>query len=54
MDIKNLRDNIDRIDSELTKLFQERMETAAQIAKIKQEISLNLRKEYKIYLYCII
>ena len=37
MDIKDLRNNIDRIDSELTKLFQERMETAAQIAKFKQE-----------------
>ncbi len=40
MDIKDLRDNIDRIDAELTKLFQERMETAAQIAKYKQENNL--------------
>ena len=40
MDIKDLRDNIDRIDAELTKLFQERMETAAKIAKFKQENSI--------------
>ncbi len=37
MEIKDLRNNIDRIDAELVKLFQERMETAAQIAKYKQE-----------------
>ncbi len=37
MDIKELRDNIDRIDAELTKLFCERMETAAKIAEYKQE-----------------
>ncbi len=40
MDIKVLRDNIDRIDAELTKLFQERMETAAEIAEYKQENNL--------------
>ncbi|MBR3818153.1 MAG: chorismate mutase [Clostridia bacterium] len=40
MEIKDLRDNIDRIDAELTKLFQERMETAAKIAEYKQENNL--------------
>ncbi len=40
MDIKELRNNIDRIDGELTKLFQERMETAAQIAKFKADNNL--------------
>ncbi len=37
MDIKELRNEIDRIDGELTKLFRERMETAAEIAKYKKE-----------------
>lgn len=37
MDIKELRNDIDRIDGELTKLFKERMETAAEIAKYKKE-----------------
>ncbi len=37
MDIKDLRNDIDRIDGELTKLFKERMETAAEIAKYKKE-----------------
>ncbi len=37
MDIKDLRNEIDRIDDELTKLFKERMETAAEIAKYKKE-----------------
>lgn len=37
MDIKDLRNEIDRIDGELTKLFRERMETAAEIAKYKKE-----------------
>lgn len=37
MDIKDLRNEIDRIDGELTKLFKERMETAAEIAKYKKE-----------------
>lgn len=40
MDIKNLRDEIDSIDKEMTALFQKRMETAAQIAKFKQENGL--------------
>ncbi len=40
MDIKDLRDNIDRIDAELTKLFQERMETATKIAEYKQKNNL--------------
>ncbi|MBQ2846963.1 MAG: bifunctional chorismate mutase/prephenate dehydratase [Clostridia bacterium] len=37
MDIKELRNDIDRIDGELTKLFKERMEIAANIAKYKKE-----------------
>ncbi len=37
MDIKELRKDIDKIDGELTKLFKERMETAAKIAKYKKE-----------------
>ena len=37
MDIKELRNSIDRIDGELTKLFRERMEIAAEIAKYKKE-----------------
>lgn len=37
MDIKDLRNEIDRIDDELTGLFKERMETAAEIAKYKKE-----------------
>lgn len=37
MDIKDLRNDIDRIDGELTRLFKERMETAAEIAKYKKE-----------------
>ena len=37
VNIKELRNDIDRIDGELTKLFKERMETAAEIAKYKKE-----------------
>ena len=40
MEISQLRANIDKIDGELTSLFQKRMETAAEIAKYKQENSL--------------
>lgn len=40
MDIKDLRDEIDSIDKELTALFEKRMKTAAQIAKYKQENNL--------------
>lgn len=40
MDLKELRNEIDRIDGELTKLFAERMETAAEIAKYKHENNL--------------
>lgn len=40
MDLKELRNTIDEIDSELTALFQKRMETAAQIAKYKADNSL--------------
>ena len=37
MDIKELRVEIDRIDSELTALFKKRMEIAAGVAKYKKE-----------------
>lgn len=40
MDLKELRNTIDEIDSELTALFLKRMETAAQIAKYKADNSL--------------
>ncbi len=40
MDIKDLRNEIDSIDAQLTELFSKRMETAAQIAKYKQENNL--------------
>lgn len=37
MDLLELRNRIDEIDGELTKLFEERMETAALVGKYKQE-----------------
>ena len=40
MDIKELRSEIDRIDSELTALFKQRMEIAADVAKYKKENAL--------------
>jgi len=40
MDLKELRNTIDEIDSELIALFQKRMETAALVAKYKAENSL--------------
>ncbi len=40
MDIKELRKNIDRIDSELVDLIKERMETAAKIGEYKKENGL--------------
>ncbi len=40
MNIDELRNNIDRIDSEITKLFQERMEISAAIADYKVENGL--------------
>lgn len=40
MDIKELRNEIDRIDSELTALFKQRMEIAAGVAKYKKENAL--------------
>lgn len=40
MDIKDYRQDIDRIDSELTKLFCERMEVAAKIGNYKKENGL--------------
>ncbi len=40
MDIKELRNDIDAIDAQLTELFKKRMETAAQISKYKQENGL--------------
>lgn len=40
MDLIELRNKIDEIDSELTKLFEERMKTAALVGKYKQENNL--------------
>ena len=40
MDLKDLRNEIDKIDDELVKLFVRRMETAAQIAAYKKEHNL--------------
>ena len=40
MDLSELRNNIDKIDGELTKLFEERMKAAALIGKYKQENGL--------------
>jgi len=40
MDLKDLRNEIDKIDEELVNLFVRRMETAAQIAKYKKENNL--------------
>lgn len=40
MDIKDLRDEIDTIDSELVRLFEKRMDTAAKIAEFKKSNGL--------------
>ena len=40
MDLIELRNEIDKIDSELTRLFKERMEIAAKVGKYKQENNL--------------
>ena len=40
MDLKSLRNDIDKIDSELIKLFQERMELSAKVGMYKQENNL--------------
>ena len=37
MDLNELRNKIDSIDTELVKLFKERMETAAKVGRFKQE-----------------
>lgn len=37
MDLNELRNKIDSIDTELVKLFKERMETAAEVGRFKQE-----------------
>lgn len=37
MDLLELRNRIDKIDGELTKLFEERMKVAAEVGKYKQE-----------------
>ena len=37
MDLNELRNKIDSIDKELVKLFKERMETAAEVGRFKQE-----------------
>lgn len=43
MDIKDLRNNIDRIDNEILKLFHERMKTSIEIAKYKKENNLPIK-----------
>ena len=40
MDLKELRNEIDKIDDELVKLFVRRMEIAAQVAAYKKENNL--------------
>ena len=40
MELKDYRDQIDRIDDEIVRLFQERMDVAANIAKFKQDNGL--------------
>lgn len=40
MDLKDLRNEIDKIDDELIKLFVHRMEIAAQVAAYKKENNL--------------
>ena len=40
MDLKDYRNEIDKIDSELVRLFQERMDIAAQIANYKKSHGL--------------
>ena len=40
MEIKDLRDQIDSIDDELTRLFVKRMELSAQVAAYKREHNL--------------
>ena len=40
MELKDFRNQIDRIDDEIVRLFQERMDVAAQIAKFKQDNGL--------------
>ncbi len=40
MDLKDLRNEIDKIDDELVKLFVRRMEIAAQVAAYKKENNL--------------
>ena len=37
MDLKELRQEIDKIDDEMVRLFEDRMEVAARIADCKKE-----------------
>lgn len=52
MELKDYRDQIDRIDGELIRLFAKRMELAAQIAAYKKEHGLavldNAREQEKL------
>ncbi len=56
MDLKDYRTQIDKIDSELVRLFQERMDVAAQIANYKKEHSLPIlqpsREQEKLETLC--
>ena len=40
MELKDYRDQIDQIDDEIVRLFQQRMDVAAQIAAYKKEHDL--------------
>ena len=45
MDIQELREQIDRIDSEIIRLYDERMEMARKIGQYKKEHRLPVRDE---------
>ena len=42
MDLDTLRDEIDRIDEEITALFEKRMETVLNIARYKKENGIEI------------
>ena len=56
MELKDYREQIDRIDEEIVRLFQARMDVAAQIAKYKKENRLPIlhsqREQEKLTAVC--
>ena len=48
MDLSNLRNEIDKIDDELVKLFCQRMELSAQIADYKKQNRLHIKFACKV------